>query len=290
MATVADNINEILAAVNEAYGPLSNSGNKVSQKAIVDLNKPMLVALFKQMTNYVDSKTAEHVAKIFELQTEVSSLKDKNNDLETKVGGLETKVDNLESTVVDLRDQLDALGQYNRRDNLKIIGVPYDKDGDLGQIVKDVMKQNDVEIKDEDISVKHRLHTNNSDDSKPPAIIVRYVRRDTKTVCFNARKNSLQKSDDDVKYPNAKIFEDVTPLRSRILYQLRNRKHPNNVNVWKFVWSHEGRIYCRTEEESKRGSGRNQPKPHIVNRPADLEKLGFSKKEIADIVNNKRTS
>ena len=109
MATVAD-INEMLAAVNEAYGPLSTSGNKVSQKAIIDMNKPMLVALFKQMTNYVDSKTAEHVAKIDELQTEVSSLKDKNNGLETKVGGLETKIDNLESTVVDLRDQLDALG------------------------------------------------------------------------------------------------------------------------------------------------------------------------------------
>ena len=83
------------------------------------------------------------------------------------------------------------------------------------------------------------------------------------------------------------IFEDVTPLRSRILYHLRNKENANKEKVYKFVWSREGRIYCRTEEESKR---QDKPKPHVVNRPADLANLGFSEKEIDDIVNNRRSS
>ena len=86
---------------------------------------------------------------------------------------MNTKVTNLETKVVDLRDQLDAASQYNKRDNLKIVGVPYNKDEDLDKIVKDVMRQNDVELKDEDISIKHRLHTSNTEGGKPPAIILR---------------------------------------------------------------------------------------------------------------------
>ena len=100
------------------------------------------------------------------------------------------------------------------------------------------MRQNDVELKDEDISIKHRLHTSNTEGGKPPAIILRLTRREKRATIYDNRKKSLNKNRHDreeVPYPDAMIFEDVTPLRSRILYHLRNKENANKEKVYKFV-------------------------------------------------------
>ena len=93
--------------------------------------------------------------------------------------------------------------------------------------------------------------------------------------------------------PEAAIFDDVTPLRSRILCSLRNKQDNENKKVYKFVWTKDGRIYARTEEESQRrnSSGElDQPKPHIINKPQDLAKLGWTLREINDIIHNIRNA
>ena len=86
-------------------------------------------------------------------------------------------------------------------------------------------------------------------------------------------------------FPNIAIYEDVTPLKSRIIYALRNRKNSDGGKIYRFVWSREGRIFCRTESESQESP---QPPPHIVNGPQDLEKLGWSELEIEDIIHKKK--
>ena len=90
-------------------------------------------------------------------------------------------------------------------------------------------------------------------------------------------------------YPNLGIYEDLTPLRSRILFALRNREDAQGRKKYRFTLTKEGRIYCRTEAESKtKLPNGKMPKPHIVNRLEDLTKLGFSQEEINDIAANKR--
>ena len=100
------------------------------------------------------------------------------------------------------------------------------------------------------------------------------------------KKSSLRTSPHP-DYPNAAIYEDLTPQRSRMLYKLRNRTDHTGNKVYKFTWTREGRIYCRTEQESQRSSPNVKlPKPHAVNRPQDLSKLGFSQQEIENIIYN----
>ena len=82
------------------------------------------------------------------------------------------------------------------------------------------------------------------------------------------------------------MYEDVTPLRSRIMYQLRQR---NDKQAFKFVWSKAGRIYARTPEEAALPRDQQQ-KPLIINTPDDLTKAGFSEAEIEDIIKNPRKS
>ena len=57
------------------------------------------------------------------------------------------------------------------------------------------------------------------------------------------------------------------------------------IQKYKIVWSRDGRIFCRTEEESRQVP---QAKPHIINRVEDLVKLGFTEGEIKNIIHGKR--
>ena len=84
------------------------------------------------------------------------------------------------------------------------------------------------------------------------------------------------------KYRNAEIYEDVTPLRSRIMFELRKR---GDRQEFKYVWSKGGRIHClRPADVVPKGQPRNGKKPTIINTPEDLSKVGFSEEEINDII------
>ena len=68
------------------------------------------------------------------------------------------------------------------------------------------------------------------------------------------------------------------------MYELRNR---DDKQLFKYVWSRQGKIFARKYSEIS--SDRfNQPKPHVIQRPEDLKSLGWSDKEIVDIIENKR--
>ena len=55
----------------------------------------------------------------------------------------------------ELRDQVVNIGQYTRRDNVKIIGIPKSTDENLPKILCDVVKYNGVDMKEENISTIH---------------------------------------------------------------------------------------------------------------------------------------
>ena len=204
-----------------------------------------------------------------------------------KINKLEKQVSQLKNENSELRQMIDDVSQYNRRDNLKFIGVPYKKDEDVVKIVKDITKHTTGEDLDEsEISVAHRVMSKEDrerlesvpyTDGAPvtpknaPSIIVKFCKRITKTKIFESRKLSAAKP--NRPYPKAEIYEDVTPLRTRILYALLNKKNQADNEVFRYVWSREGRIYCRTEAESKQTP---QPKANIINCPQDLFKLEWT--------------
>ena len=90
-----------------------------------------------------------------------------------------------------------------------------------------------VEINERDISDIHRLPSlTESNGIKTPGIIVRVNRRRVKYGVMDNKKQL--RSRPHPEYPNVGIYEDLTPLRSRMLYALRNRKNDqgtNNLNI-----------------------------------------------------------
>ena len=111
---------------------------------------------------------------------------------------------------------------------------------------------------------------------KPSNIIVIYTVRDIKSKQYKDRKQI--RDSPGCKYSNVAIYEDVTPLGSRMMYELRNRMDSANNKVWKFVWSRDGIFLLRTEDEAKMEKD-SAPKPKCVQLPEDLKNLGFSEEE-----------
>ena len=204
----------------------------------------------------------------------------------------------------DMANQIDSAQQYSRRDNIKIVGIEPKTDEDVEQIVIDVVKDAGLDITKDDISIAHRINTkgdttsNNETNShgkpkKIPSIIARIKSRKLRNQIIKAR--STLHGNSAPTHRGARIYDDVTPLRSRILFALRNRKTPGTeTKMYKYVWSNEGRIFARTEEESNMRINRNGvdiPFPaHVINKPQDLEHLGWTPDEILDIINNNKVT
>ena len=272
-------VNILNSKVDECMKQDSGKTRKNSEENKSQMKDTMIIIkeLVKQMMEYTDVKVQE----VSEFFTDEIKLRD-------------IKINDLVEENCELRYQVDSLAQYNRRDNIKIVGLKYEKGEDIYQKVKDISEHIGAPIKPEEISTIHRLQSGDAkvDETatatsgttvRIPNTIVKLVHRDVKTKIFNARKENSDKPGSP--FPGAVIYEDVTPLRSRIMYQLRNRTNEDGNRKYKFVWSRDGRIFCCTEEESRQVP---QTKPHIINRVEDLVKLGFTEGEIKNIIHGKR--
>ena len=78
--------------------------------------------------------------------------------------------------------------QYGRRQNLEFVGIPYEKNENLNQIVSDLAERIGVPIKDEDISIAHRLKASqNAKPEKPPNVIVRFTNQRIRNKIYQSR-------------------------------------------------------------------------------------------------------
>ena len=233
-------------------------------------------------------------------QGELKTVKDENRSKDERINTLEKSHDeqareitrlqtvnkSLKDANEDLIYQVDAANQYSRRDNIKIFGIPFTKGENLFPIIKKTVNHLGVSLEEKDISVAHRLNTKDTRvEGDKSAIIVKFVRREKKNEVFLAKKKL--RTEPLNEYGDLRIYEDVTPLRNRMLYHLRNRKNSDGSKKFAYTWTRDGRIHWRSEEEARKTP---QPPAHAVNTPKDLAKLGFSQQEIYDIVNNVRTA
>ena len=281
-----------LTTFGQEFFAAENNADKSSTVKLKKGNKTEeATCTFKELPPYILPLINELIKNLMEKQeNEIAALKTYFDD---EIKKRDDKIDDLKSEIRNHRNDQDALANYNRRENLKIQGVPVIAGENTNEIVKEICKYAGREITDADISTSHRNGSVNPNTTalpglptavprKIPDIYVRFVRRDLKNEVFDLRKNLATKSGVPVKYRNVAIYEDVTPLRSRIMFELRNR---DEKKAFKYVWSRGGRIYCKTPEQAEATPSQ---KPTVINKPEDLSKVGFSEQEIETIILNKR--
>ena len=72
-----------------------------------------------------------------------------------KLSGLTEKFGIMNKNLVKTEEQLDALEQYGRRDNLEIHNIPWTKNEKTNEIVKKIVNTLNVTLDDYDICTSH---------------------------------------------------------------------------------------------------------------------------------------
>ena len=184
------------------------------------------------------------------------------------------KMEAMRKELTFTRYQLDSHQQWSRRENLRIFGIDKTDDKeDCVQIARNIFEDMGVPVEKEEISVAHRLNSGR-DSGRAGAIIVRFVSRTPRLKVIRKKKDLTTKPVCKRKYPDAFITDDTTPLRSAILYRLRQAKPEIQSS-----WSIDGRIYVKKQGES------NEVKPHVINTPDDLvQKLNWSQQTVEELM------
>ena len=194
----------------------TSRGNETTKEIppfIFECFKTAVSSLIERQDNTIQELREEFEAKLAE----------RDNKYEAKLAEKDVLISNLEKKVRKNYYNLDALSQYNRSENIKIHGIEYKQGEDTNKIVKDVAKYCGVPLSDSDISVSHRLMSkekmdSSNHDNKIPVIIARVTRRDLKHSLLEAKKTLQTNVDCPPELKKATMYEDVTPLRSRIMY------------------------------------------------------------------------
>nr|XP_050022735.1 uncharacterized protein LOC126516682 [Dermacentor andersoni] len=163
---------------------------------------------------------------------EVSNRHDKEIEL------LRKRVDDIEANqdgqqIRKLRQELNDLSQYSRRQNMEIHRMPVTDGEDLLSKVHSLAVKLDLPtLVANDIEGLHRLP---SQPDKVPVVLIRFANRSTKTDWISKRKEC----EDDIRF-----FDNLTASSRNLLWLAKMKAKEMK---YAFVWSKEGKIYARKQ-------------------------------------------
>ena len=171
-----------------------------------------------QIESNLESNITEQVNKsILSVKDSIiTALRDDNKMLQAKVEFLERKL-------AESEESFNRLGQYNRRNNLEIQGIPSTVgDEVLEDKLIEIFKCINIPLAKSDIEDCHRLGKSN-----PKNTIVRFVNRKN---CYAvlSKKLDLQHIDKaKLGFPEANLFfnENLTPYNQKLAWKCRELKH-----------------------------------------------------------------
>ena len=182
--------------------------------------------------------------KYDELKTEFKQLNVINSKQEKELCNLKKNSIELKNNANHEREKFDNLEQYGRRQNFEFVGIPYEKNETLNQIVSDLAEKIGVPIKDEDISIAHRLKASqNAKPEKPPNVIVRFTNQRIRNKIYQSR--SAAKSINNFPVQQMTRFfinENLTNEKKELFWQTKQRARELGYH---YIWTNNGKIYIR---------------------------------------------
>ena len=230
-----------------------------SLKAILDEKLAPINSKMDEIQNSMDlinEKYEEIKNRLFLIEEVHKDIKNENQALKNQLRIATKEID-------DLRAACNDLEQYSRRDCVEIRGIPlpfkragsHSPGENTDLIVTRVAKVMGINLECEEISVSHRLKTSKSyhgRHAKPPPIIAKFVRRNTKEKFFKARKtlytNNIVAEDHNESTSKISIVESLTAENKELFQRTYEFKRDHN---FKFLWTSSGNIFLRRSEESQ---------------------------------------
>lgn len=230
------------------------------------------------------------------IQSELISITDKMSNIETSLNHMCNQYDdilvNLNRNINDVKDlksentllrkDIDAhliriqsleeenvrQQQWNRIQNIEIVGVPENKNENTLDLVMKILTKIGVTMDKEEVEFAHRVQARRPSSATAARVIVaRFRHRSTKDSVLSASRKyrDLKLADigisDNLKHKNIFINEHLTKYNKSLLKECKIKAKEAN---FKFVWTKNCHIYIRRNETSP-------PIPILTN--SDLKKI-----------------
>ena len=195
-----------------------------------------------------DKLNCEIVGMMNHLNDRINGVASENTSLKTEVNSLKTANKEQSEEITRLRKILVCFGlnlerhqQFQNRDTFKICGLEESTNSqeheDTTDTVIKALEKADIPFKKEEISASYRVPTGrDGSHSGPKNIMVKCDLHNTKDRVMRNKKILRTNTAFKEAHPNAFIVEQLTPLRSKVAYMLRN-----DASVEK-SWTINGRI------------------------------------------------
>ena len=168
------------------------------------------------------------------------------------VSELAIKVDNVAKAI-------DEFQAYSYRYNLKIVGVPEkgtnESADDTSGICVALFREMGADVSIDDIDTAHRVPgRNNSSQTRPKAIICKFVRRLARDKVMAKRADANKANPtalgfrDNVSLTAVRVFEHLTPRLQEVLYEANKFKTQYH---YKYCWAKNGTVYLRKSDDSR---------------------------------------
>lgn len=197
--------------------------------------------------------------------SEIKEYKEKLAQCELNIEQLKSEKLSLEKQLMDSKRAQVSSDQYSRSNCLEIRGVPYAKQENIIDVVKNVAKALNFNLQEGMIDAVHRLSHNPNDSGSSRGIILKFCRRiDMETMRARTRvKNGFSAAELGYSSEN-KVFINLSLTRDTRALWMETRAAKQRKG-YKYAWvTSAGKIFVRREEGTRA--------IHIASK-ADLELL-----------------
>jgi hypothetical protein len=171
----------------------------------------------------------------------------------TLIDTINNQLTDLKFNLNELEYEVDDTQQYLRRDCIEITGIPKLENEDPTKLIKELCNNMSVTLKDDDISIVHRLPDTKKVKNR---LIAKFVRREKKDEIYNEKKKCQGKSVNTLPSVNStgqsftdKIYinESLSSRRKKLFSKIYQFKKENS---YKYVWTKNGKIYLKENDSS----------------------------------------
>lgn len=145
------------------------------------------------------------------LEKMMESVRDEIKALNEKVVHIEKRVERNEDTVLKTMNRVSELERYSRRWNLRLHGLPENREENVRALVSTVCQTilpEEKEMLPAAIDVAHRVGKPRQDNTKPRSVIVMFISRRYKEAVWKAAKNNSYLQNKGLRFTEDLTKED----------------------------------------------------------------------------------
>lgn len=200
------------------------------------LFKSEMVELSKSV-QFISDKLDASAVLMEEVKNQLSDIKKENNNL---------KLENvkLSGEVSELRERVRSLEQYSRKNNIEVSGIPSTAGENVLDVVKDLGRALQVEVKETDVSAAHRVPSYNRD--RQPSLVVQFQSKITKDlwIANYRKKKNLTAHDVNSCFPGHRVYvnDHLSPENKQLLSRMKQKSKDLG---YSFAWCRDGKFFVR---------------------------------------------